>query len=200
MVETIRWTVCAGLVASMAGCSPGTRPVSEEATGEPGPPVEESGLVALETAEVEKRFVLRHPADLAAWNGGLLVAAHGGSGGPALAADGTQIGTSQSYAAEGAGTPVAARPLWPFIGSSSSVSGLERAWHISREDDALEGFRYRMSEMGIGADARHAAGEYGSYVRAVRDALDLVDAWVTNGVPAPDDRTVDDGEGIALEE
>ncbi|HJO37644.1 MAG: alpha/beta hydrolase domain-containing protein [Vicinamibacterales bacterium] len=408
MVETIRRTVCAGLIASMAGCSSAVPPGAEVMTRDPGSAVEESGLVALTTVDAEKRFVLRRPAERAAWNGRLLVAAHGGSGGPALAADGTQMGTSETslddvigayavehgfayasvdrdgvggtreglaivvefaawardragdllgrdvealylvglsaggaiaryaaedpalpfdgvviiaggagdtatgldrlarrvalwpaidprdhpavgddvpavlaYAAEGAGTPVAARPLWPFIGSSASAAGLERAlagygvedlgaaelegfrvedqaerpgfierlrrgdtsgqvlvptievvgtyddfvlpeilaykrkvladavagnrhrlyqvrraWHISREDDALEGFRHRMSRMGIGAEAQTAAGEYGSYVRAVRDALDLINRWVTDGVAAPDDRTVDDGAGI----
>ncbi|HAK56394.1 MAG: hypothetical protein QF463_05625 [Vicinamibacterales bacterium] len=161
MVETIRRTVCAGVVI-IAGAA---------------------GDAAVGLERLARRVALWPAID---------PREH-----PAIGDDDPTV---QSYAAEGAGTPIAARPLWPFIGSSSSVSGLERAWHISREDDALEGFRYRMSRMGIDADAQHAAGEFGSYVRAVQDALDLVDAWVTNGVPAPDDRTVDDGEGIDVEE
>ena len=71
---------------------------------------------------------------------------------------------------------------------------VRRAWHISREDDALDGFRYRMSQMGLGADVQQAAGEFGSYVPAVQRALDLIDRWVTEGVAAPPDQTVDDGD------
>ena len=41
---------------------------------------------------------------------------------------------------------------------------VRRAWHISREDDALDGFRYRMSQMGLGG--RRAAG--GGGVRVLR--------------------------------
>ncbi len=377
------------------------------AAGSSDPVVEVSGMVSLAAADADsgKRFVIRYPRDGVAWNGRLVVAAHGGTGGPALAADGTQVGTSETslddlvgdyaiaqgfayacvdrdgiggtlqglavvsefagiararvaealgrdpeqmylvglsmgggiarlaaeapaapfdgiviiagalgdtargldrlarraalwpqvdprehpeltdddpqiaaYAAEGAGTPVEARALWPFIGAGSSTGGLRRsleryglddlteeeltgfsvaryaerdgfldrlragdttgtvavptievvgtfddfvlseilgykkkvaaapetatlhrlyqvrrAWHISREDDALEGFRYRMSQMGLGPAVQRAAGEFGSYVPAVQRALDLIDRWVTEGVAAPPDQTVDDG-------
>ena len=178
-----------------------------------------------------------------------------------------------AYAATGAGTPVAARPLWPFIGASASPESLQRtlqaygveglsvsqlenfrvedyaerpgflerleandtsgrvqvptlevvgtfddfvlpeilaykrkvlanpdsahyhrlyqvktAWHISREDDALEGFRYRMGRMGFGPEVQRAAGEFGSYIPAVREALDVLNRWLTIGVPAPPDQ------------
>ena len=71
---------------------------------------------------------------------------------------------------------------------------VRRAWHISREDDALDGFSYRMSQMGLGADVQQAAGQFGFYVPAVQRALDLIDHWVTEGVAAPPDQTVDDGD------
>ncbi len=181
-----------------------------------------------------------------------------------------------AYAATGAGTPVAARPLWPFIGASASPESLQRtllaygveglsvsqlenfrvddyaerpgflerlqasdtsgqvqvptlevvgtfddfvlpeilaykrkvlanldsahyhrlyqvktAWHISREDDALEGFRYRMGRMGFGPEVQQAAGEFGSYMLAAREALDFLDRWVTEGVSAPPDQEID---------
>lgn len=394
------------VVALVGGLACGTDKATQPDAGEtPGPMVEVTGRVSLASADAEKVFVLRYPSDRAAWNGRLVVAAHGGSGGPARAADGTQVGTSetslddlvgdhatsggfayasvdrdgiggtrqglavvvefagivraqvsealgrdpermylvglsmgggiarlaaesperpfdgivviagalgdavggldrlarraalwshvdprvhpempdddpkvQAYATEGAGTPVEARALWPFIGAGSSRDGLRRsleryglddltdeeldgfsvaqyaerdgfldrltaddtsgqvqvpmievvgtfddfvlpeilaykrkvsaeaetaarhrlyqvrrAWHISREDDALEGFRFRMSQMGLGAEIRQAAGEYGSYVPAVQRALELIDRWVTDGVDAPADQTVDDG-------
>ncbi|MED5377499.1 MAG: alpha/beta hydrolase [Acidobacteriota bacterium] len=181
----------------------------------------------------------------------------------------------QAYAATGAGPPVAARPLWPFIGASASTESLQRtlqvygieglsvsqlenfriedyaerpgflerlqanntsgqlqvptlevvgtfddfvlpeiltykqkvianpgsaryhrlyqvktAWHISREDDALEGFRHRMGRMGFGPEVQQAAGEFGSYISTVQEALDFLDRWVTEGVPAPPDQKV----------
>ena len=181
----------------------------------------------------------------------------------------------QAYAATGAGTPVAARPLWPFIGGSASTESLQRtlqvygiedlsasqlenfliedyaerpgflerlqanntsgqlqvptlevvgtfddfvlpeilaykqkvlanpdsahyhrlyqvktAWHISREDDALEGFKHRMGRMGFGPEVQQAAGEFGSYISTVQEALDFLDRWLTEGVPAPPDQEV----------
>ena len=181
----------------------------------------------------------------------------------------------QAYAATGAGTPVAARPLWPFIGGSASTESLQRtlqaygieglsvnqlenfriedyaerpgfierlqatntsgqlqvptlevvgtfddfvlpeilaykqkvlsnpdsahyhrlyqvktAWHISREDDALEGFRHRMGRMGFGLEVQQAAGDFGSYIPTAQEALDFLDRWLTEGVPAPPDQEV----------
>ena len=396
-------------VVLVAGVACGTDESGQApAAGSSDPVVEVTGMVSLAAADADngKRFVIRYPSDGATWNGRLVVAAHGGTGGPALAADGTQVGTSETslddvvgdyaiahgfayacvdrdgiggtpqglavvtefagiararvaevfgrdpdqlylvglsmgggiarlaaedpvapfdgiviiagalgdaargldrlarraalwpqidpkehpeladddpqvvaYAAEGAGTPVEARALWSFIGAGSSTGALRRsleryglddlaeeelaafsiaryaeqdgfldrlraddttgsvvvptievvgtfddfvlaeilaykkkvaaapetaalhrlyqvrrAWHISREDNALDGFRYRMSQMGLGADVQQAAGEFGSYVPAVQRALDLIDRWVTEGVAAPPDQTVDDGD------
>ena len=394
----MRYLIAVSVILAAAGAC-GVAEAPDESTASPTDAVvEASGMVPLAAADGEKRFILRHPSAPERWNGRLVITAHGGTGGPALAADGTQVGTSETslddvvgayaveqgfayasvdrdgiggttqglavvsefaeiarerlgqamgrppaqvylvglsmgggiarlaseaaetpfdgiviiagaggdavrgldrlarraalwpaidphehpevddddpavaaYAADGAGTPVDARPLWPYMGASSSLEGLSRsleryglsglseaeleafsvaryaeregfsqrvragdttgavgvptievvlpeilaykdkvrsqpgaadrhrlyqvrrAWHISREDDALEGFRYRMSRLGFGTDVQQAAGEYGSYVSAVQRALDLVDRWVVDGVAAPGDQIVDDG-------
>ena len=403
-----RSRMCFVALCTVAACAgPQT---SEESTTVTGPKTvaEEAGLIVLASADEEKRFILRYPQNDKDWNSRLLVAAHGGTGGPSLSADGTQIGTGETslddligeyavaqgfayasvdrngvggtpqglalvnefaalargrvadalgrdvelmylvglsmgggiaryasedpetlfdsviivagaagdavtqvdrlarrvalwpkidprehpevkdedplvlaYSADGSGTPVEARALWPFIGASSSRANLQQmlasngleglsateleqfriasyadrpgfveqvrardtsghvqvptleivgtyddfvlaeilaykrkvlsdpawaaqhrlyqvreAWHISREDDALEGFRYRMSRMGLSAETQRAAGEFGSYVQAVQDALDFADRWVTHDIPAPRDQTVYDGAGL----
>jgi hypothetical protein len=56
------------------------------------------GLIALDVAgqRVPKRFVLRHPADPAGWNGALVVGAHGGSGGNNFDPTGRVIGTDET--------------------------------------------------------------------------------------------------------
>ena len=50
-------------------------------------------LVRVNSAAVAKRFVLRHPADRAAWNGSPVIGAHGGSGGNNFDPMGKVIGT-----------------------------------------------------------------------------------------------------------
>jgi len=53
------------------------------------------GQVVLQVngAPVTKRFVLRHPAAAASWNGSLVIGAHGGSGGNNFDPTGKVIGT-----------------------------------------------------------------------------------------------------------
>jgi len=67
-----------------------------ESTREGG--VELKGQVALDVggARVPKRFVLRHPADPARWNGSLVIGAHGGSGGSNFDPAGEVIGTDET--------------------------------------------------------------------------------------------------------
>lgn len=57
--------------------------------------IEQSGLITLASVDQEKRFILRYPND-ERWNGRLLIAAHGGTGGPSLSADGVEIGTAET--------------------------------------------------------------------------------------------------------
>lgn len=59
---------------------------------------EERGMIRLAVADstYEKRFVLRYPEEQSAWNGRLLVGAHGGSGGKLYTRDGTVTGTSET--------------------------------------------------------------------------------------------------------
>jgi pimeloyl-ACP methyl ester carboxylesterase len=59
-----------------------------------GSATEERGLIEIGSAW--KRFVLRYPADREDWNGRLLVAAHGGTGGEAYSRDGRVIGTDET--------------------------------------------------------------------------------------------------------
>lgn len=60
--------------------------------------VDVRGHVALDVngAAVPKRFVLRYPAGDGAWNGGLVVGAHGGSGGNNYDPQGNVIGTDET--------------------------------------------------------------------------------------------------------
>jgi pimeloyl-ACP methyl ester carboxylesterase len=60
--------------------------------------VELKGQVGLDIggARVPKRFVLRHPADPARWNGSLVIGAHGGSGGNNFDPAGKVIGTDET--------------------------------------------------------------------------------------------------------
>jgi hypothetical protein len=59
---------------------------------------EVKGQVALQVggAAVAKRFVLRHPAPAAGWNGSLVIGAHGGSGGNNFDPTGKVIGTDET--------------------------------------------------------------------------------------------------------
>ena len=52
--------------------------------------------VQVKGAPVAKRFVLRHPADAARWNGSLVIGAHGGSGGNNFDPTGKVIGTDET--------------------------------------------------------------------------------------------------------
>ena len=52
--------------------------------------------VQVKGAPVAKRFVLRHPADAARWNGWLVIGAHGGSGGNNFDPTGKVIGTDET--------------------------------------------------------------------------------------------------------
>ena len=84
-------------VVLVAGVACGTDDSGQApAAGPSDPVVEVTGMVWLAAAETDKRFVIRYPSDGVAWNGRLVVAAHGGTGGLALAADGTQVGTSET--------------------------------------------------------------------------------------------------------
>ena len=52
--------------------------------------------IQVKGAPVAKRFVLRHPADAARWNGSLVIGAHGGSGGNNFDPTGKVIGTDET--------------------------------------------------------------------------------------------------------
>lgn len=52
--------------------------------------------IQVKGAPIAKRFVLRHPADAARWNGSLVIGAHGGSGGNNFDPTGKVIGTDET--------------------------------------------------------------------------------------------------------
>jgi imidazolonepropionase-like amidohydrolase/SAM-dependent methyltransferase/pimeloyl-ACP methyl ester carboxylesterase len=60
--------------------------------------LESRGVIELELdgGPVEKRFVLRHPEEPSAWNGKLVIGAHGGSGGESFTRDGKVRGTDET--------------------------------------------------------------------------------------------------------
>ncbi len=59
---------------------------------------EKSGLIDLpiQGETHQKRYVLRHPEDPKQWNGRLLIAAHGGTGGERLDIEGRVVGTDET--------------------------------------------------------------------------------------------------------
>lgn len=85
------WTLLFALAISMPTKDVRVRTVERQPYGSAR---EERGLIEIDS--VWKRFVLRYPADRQHWNGRLLVAAHGGSGGEAYSRDGKVIGTDET--------------------------------------------------------------------------------------------------------
>ena len=92
----MRYLIAVSVILAAAGAC-GVAEAPDESTASPTDAVvEASGMVPLAAADGEKRFILRHPSAPERWNGRLVITAHGGTGGPALAADGTQVGTSET--------------------------------------------------------------------------------------------------------
>ena len=73
---------------------------------------------------------------------------------------------------------------------------VEGAWHISPEDDALFSFQFMGDRMALSDSAIEAMGTGASYLPAVRDALRLLDRWVSDGVAPPPDRTLTESESL----
>lgn len=67
---------------------------------------------------------------------------------------------------------------------------VEGAWHISRDDDAISSFQYVGSRMGLSEKNLDDMATGTSYLPAVRDALLLLDAWVSQGDAPPPNRTL----------
>ena len=73
---------------------------------------------------------------------------------------------------------------------------VEGAWHISGDDDATESFQFIAGRMRLGDAIQQAMAASPSYLPAVRDALTLLDRWVTQGEPPPPNKTVAPGAGL----
>jgi len=73
--------------------------------------VEHKGRVTLEFdgRVYDKRFVLRYPKGAGAWNGALVVGAHGGTGGQAVDENGTVVGNSETALDDVIGDPAIER-------------------------------------------------------------------------------------------
>ncbi len=67
---------------------------------------------------------------------------------------------------------------------------VEGAWHISYDDDAISSFQYVGSRMGLTDKNLDEMATGTSYLPAVRDALLLLDAWVSRGEAPPLDRSL----------
>ncbi|MGE3492234.1 MAG: alpha/beta hydrolase domain-containing protein [Vicinamibacterales bacterium] len=69
---------------------------------------------------------------------------------------------------------------------------VNRAWHMSGDDDGVQGFQYAAeTRMRLDKDVADAMGEGPSYIPTVREAFDHLVRWVEKGVPAPASQTVD---------
>lgn len=73
---------------------------------------------------------------------------------------------------------------------------VQGAWHISPDDDAISSFQYIGSRMGLPEETLDAMATGTSYLPAVRDALLLLDAWVSEGKEPPPDRVLSEGETL----
>jgi pimeloyl-ACP methyl ester carboxylesterase len=68
---------------------------------------------------------------------------------------------------------------------------VEGAWHMSGDDDGVQGFQYAAeSRMKLDKDVADAMGEGPSYIPAVREAFDHLVRWVETGTPPPASQTV----------
>jgi len=73
---------------------------------------------------------------------------------------------------------------------------VEGVWHISVEDDAIPGFQYTMSQMGLDRAVQDQLTVGGTYIPTVREAIEHLDRWVSNGKTPPPDQTVKSREAL----
>jgi len=68
---------------------------------------------------------------------------------------------------------------------------VEGVWHMSGEDDGVQGFQYAAeSRMKLDKDVADAMGEGPSYLPTVREAFDYLVRWVEKGTSPPSSQTV----------
>jgi len=68
---------------------------------------------------------------------------------------------------------------------------VEGVWHMSGDDDGVQGFQYNAeTRMKLGKDVADAMGESPSYIPTVREAFDYLVRWVEKGVAPPASQTI----------
>jgi pimeloyl-ACP methyl ester carboxylesterase len=81
-------------------------------------------------------------------------------------------------------------------GSRYRLYQVEGAWHISSDDDAISSFQYAGSRMGLSEASLEALATGATYLPIVREALLLLDRWVSEGEAPPPGRTLKDDESL----
>jgi hypothetical protein len=81
-------------------------------------------------------------------------------------------------------------------GSRHRLYQIEGAWHISRDDDAVSTFQYAGSGMGLDEASLDALATGASYLSAAREALLLLDRWVSEGAAPPPSRKLQETESL----
>jgi len=68
---------------------------------------------------------------------------------------------------------------------------VEGVWHMSGDDDGVQGFQYNAeTRMKLGKDVADAMGQSPSYIPTVREAFEHLVRWVEKGVVPPPNQTV----------
>ena len=70
---------------------------------------------------------------------------------------------------------------------------VEGVWHMSGDDDGVQSFQYIATRMGLDPDVAAAMGAGPSYLPTVRQAFDVLVAWVERGAEPPPSQTVKPG-------
>jgi hypothetical protein len=81
-------------------------------------------------------------------------------------------------------------------GSRYRLYQVQGAWHISRDDDAISSFQYAGSRMGLDEASLDALATGATYLPVVREALLLLDRWVSEGEAPPPGRTLSETESL----
>ena len=116
------------VVAAAAAQTPSATPLAAISDATLDGIVEVRGMVPLDVngAPVPKRFVVRRPADARAWNGGLVIGAHGGSGGDNYDPFGKVIGTDETALDDVIGEHAVARGFaYASVDRDGAVSALD---------------------------------------------------------------------------
>lgn len=74
---------------------------------------------------------------------------------------------------------------------------VEGAWHMSGDDDGVQGFQYAAeTRMKLDKDVADAMGESPSYIPTVREAFEHLVRWAEKGIAPPPSQTVKPGSRL----